>query len=98
MDRGRLRGRKMPTRYHRALPRRSFLRAGAAVALTGASLRARTVRAAGARGIQLEAGAARVPLLGASGPETEVWAYGGSVPGPLLRFRQGETVHIAVEN
>jgi FtsP/CotA-like multicopper oxidase with cupredoxin domain len=84
--------------YRQALPRRSFLRAGVATAFASATMRARAVRAADARKIQLVAGPARVPLLGRSTPDTEVWAYDGSVPGPLLRFRQGETVRIAVEN
>lgn len=29
---------------------------------------------------------------------TEVWGYNGSSPGPVLRFRQGETVDIDVLN
>jgi FtsP/CotA-like multicopper oxidase with cupredoxin domain len=31
-------------------------------------------------------------------PATAVWAYDGSVPGPILRFRQGDRARIAVEN
>jgi FtsP/CotA-like multicopper oxidase with cupredoxin domain len=88
----------MPTCYRQAFSRRSFLRAGAAAAFTSVSMGAQAVRAADPREIRLVAGSARVPLLGPGGPDTDAWAYGGSVPGPLLRFRQGETVRIAVEN
>ncbi|HZM35692.1 MAG TPA: multicopper oxidase family protein [Burkholderiales bacterium] len=37
-------------------------------------------------------------LVGATNPETAVWAYGGTVPGPELRLRQGERLRIEVEN
>ncbi|TIS53327.1 multicopper oxidase family protein [Mesorhizobium sp.] len=37
-------------------------------------------------------------LTGGSGPQTAVWAYNDTVPGPALRLRQGEPVRITVEN
>ncbi len=37
-------------------------------------------------------------LVGAGYPQTEVWSYNGAVPGPELRFRQGERLRIEVEN
>ena len=37
-------------------------------------------------------------LVGAAHPATAVWAYNGTVPGPQLRFRQGEKLRIEVEN
>ena len=43
-------------------------------------------------------GKARAALLGPGKPETEVWAYGGTVPGPVLRIPQGEPVHFRLEN
>lgn len=46
----------------------------------------------------LRAGVAKAPLVMDQGPATEVWAYNGQVPGPLLRFRQGERLRIEVEN
>ncbi len=33
-----------------------------------------------------------------SGPETLVWGFNGSTPGPLLRFRQGDPVDIRLSN
>ena len=74
--------------------RRDFLRlaAGAPLALTGPLALAqgapRTLRAA----------PAQQSLVGAANPKTDVWAYAGSVPGPELRFRQGERLRIEVEN
>jgi FtsP/CotA-like multicopper oxidase with cupredoxin domain len=47
---------------------------------------------------RLVAGPARVPLVGGQYPDTDAWAYNGSVPGPELRFRQGQRVRIVVEN
>jgi FtsP/CotA-like multicopper oxidase with cupredoxin domain len=40
----------------------------------------------------------QAPLTGGQGRATDVWTYGGSVPGPTLRVRQGEPVSIVVEN
>ena len=41
---------------------------------------------------------ARQSLVGARNPATPVWSYNGSVPGPALRFRQGERLRVEVEN
>ena len=46
----------------------------------------------------LRAGPARVRLLGATNPETAVWAYDGQVPGPVIRARQGDRLRVRVEN
>lgn len=46
----------------------------------------------------LRAGRGRIPLVGGAYPETEVWCYEGSVPGPELRYRQGERLRVTVEN
>jgi FtsP/CotA-like multicopper oxidase with cupredoxin domain len=37
-------------------------------------------------------------LAGVGNPRTAVWAYNGTVPGPELRFRQGDRLRIEVEN
>jgi len=73
------------------MDRRAFLAGGAALALSprvGLPADGRTLRAA----------SARRALAGAGHPDTAVWAYNGSVPGPELRFKQGERLKIAVEN
>jgi FtsP/CotA-like multicopper oxidase with cupredoxin domain len=74
--------------------RREFLRIGAqGVAL---ALAPRFAHPASARTLRLAP--ARQSLVGAGNPDTAVWAYNGSVPGPELRFRQGERLRIEVEN
>ncbi len=47
---------------------------------------------------RIVAGPTRARLAGAGHPETDVWAYDGTVPGPLVRLRQGEPVRLIVEN
>ncbi len=41
---------------------------------------------------------AEVNLVAPGGPATAVWTYGGSVPGPVIRARQGERLRVEVEN
>ena len=50
----------------------------------------------GPRKLRLSAGAQR--LAGEAHPATAVWAYDSTVPGPQLRFRQGDRLRIEVEN
>jgi FtsP/CotA-like multicopper oxidase with cupredoxin domain len=74
--------------------RRDFLR----TALAGAALAGAPYRPALGAPRRLQAKAARAHLVGNPYPETEVWGYEGVVPGPELRFRQGERLSIEVEN
>jgi FtsP/CotA-like multicopper oxidase with cupredoxin domain len=46
----------------------------------------------------LRAAPVQQSLVGPANPKTAVWAYGAAVPGPELRFRQGERLRIEVEN
>jgi FtsP/CotA-like multicopper oxidase with cupredoxin domain len=46
----------------------------------------------------LRAGVSRQQLVPLQYPQTEVWAYDGSVPGPLLRARQGERLRVRLAN
>ena len=77
--------------------RRRFLQAGAALAVASQS-RSLPVRAGETRDYLLTAAAARSALLGANRPETDVWAYDGMTPGPILRVPQGKPVRILVTN
>ena len=73
------------------MDRRAFLAASAALALAprvSFSQSAKTLRVA----------PGRQALVGAGNPDTVVWTYNGAVPGPELRFRQGDRLRIAVEN
>jgi FtsP/CotA-like multicopper oxidase with cupredoxin domain len=47
---------------------------------------------------KLSLGVGRQALVGSGHPATAVWAYNGTVPGPELRFKQGERLRIEVEN
>ena len=76
--------------------RRALLRAAAAAAL--APLSPSRPAAAQAATWTLRAAPARLSLLGVPHPDTDVWCYNGSVPGPTLRVRQGERLEIAVVN
>ena len=53
---------------------------------------------AGAPDRTLKIAPARQALVGAGNPDTAVWAYNGSVPGPELRLRQGERLRLEVQN
>lgn len=79
------------------ISRRGAFAVGAAATLA-ASLPTRRALADVLPGRRLIAAAARVPLAGASYAETGVWAYDGMVPGPELRFRQGERLRVTVGN
>ena len=77
------------------MKRRDFLQlvaSGAALAAAPAAARTRLAPRV------LRAASARQALVGADHPTTAVWAYNGKVPGPELRYRQGERLRIEVEN
>ena len=46
----------------------------------------------------LTAAVTRHQIAPAEYPQTEAWSFNGTVPGPELRFRQGERARIVVEN
>ena len=48
--------------------------------------------------LRLRAGKGTAPLLGADSIPVQVWSYNGEVPGPELRFRQGDRLKVVVEN
>jgi FtsP/CotA-like multicopper oxidase with cupredoxin domain len=50
------------------------------------------------RAFTLIPAAATAAISGPSRPETSVWAYNGTVPGPVIRARRGESLRITVEN
>ena len=75
-----------------AMTRRALL-AGSA----GAGLAAFLPRSASAGDFKLTAAPATAPLVSGQ-PETAVWAYNATVPGPEIRMRQGGRARIAVEN
>src|SRR5687767_2130124 len=73
------------------MDRREFLASAAGMALVPSVAYAQKARV-------LRAAAARQSLVGSGHPHTDVWAYDGAVPGPELRFRQGERLRVEVHN
>lgn len=85
----------MGTNHIGLLKRRALLSAGAGAAIVGLQ-RPRPSQAGQRHQIHVAPGMA--PLTGPRRRATDVWTYGGTVPGPTLRVRQGEPVSIVVEN
>jgi FtsP/CotA-like multicopper oxidase with cupredoxin domain len=74
------------------MDRRGFLAGAAALSLSA------RVSFSRERPTRLRLAAGRQSLVGAAQPATDVWAYNGTVPGPALRYVQGERLRIEVEN
>lgn len=54
--------------------------------------------AAGGEPRRLVAQPAKVKLRPAPAPDTEIWAFDGATPGPLLRIKQGDTLRLTLDN
>ncbi|AUX78651.1 multicopper oxidase protein (plasmid) [Sinorhizobium fredii] len=74
-----------------------LLRSGGGL-LLAASLPAIGAQAAPPKDYRVVAGPARARLAGPEHPETDVWTYNGTVPGSLVRLRQGDSVRLVVED
>lgn len=80
------------------MSRRSLLLSGAALGVAGA-LPSWPLRAAESGvSVVLEPRAGIAQFSGPDGPKTAVWGYGGTVPGPEIRVRQGERLTLEVVN
>ncbi len=83
---------------NRRMSRRSLL-VGAGGAMLGATLAPRALRATTpADDLRLVAAPSRASIAGSDYPDTAVWSYNGTVPGPEIRLRQGERLRVTVEN
>lgn len=80
------------------LSRRDLLIAGGALGAASAFLPRPSLAADGVRRFALKPMPATASLVGEAYPDTAVWGYNGSVPGPEIRAVQGETLEIEVEN
>jgi FtsP/CotA-like multicopper oxidase with cupredoxin domain len=78
--------------------RREFLITGTAIAAAPILDGPLQVARAGVNRHHLRAGPGSIPLLGPDAAETDVWAYNGAVPGPVLRMRRGERLALDFEN
>jgi FtsP/CotA-like multicopper oxidase with cupredoxin domain len=81
-----------------AIDRRSFLRGTAGAAAWASLPYGAYASAPPIKEFRLVAAPGRVSLVGPPHPDTDVWCYGGRVPGPEIRVRQGEPIRITVEN
>ncbi|MEJ7931340.1 multicopper oxidase family protein [Ramlibacter sp. AN1015] len=83
-----------------AITRRQWLGAtlGAAVLPGGSALAARGDGRQAVRELRLVAAPVQHALRGPAHPPITAWAYNGSVPGPLLRARQGERLRVVLDN
>ncbi len=78
--------------------RRHFLStAGSALGLAALTPRPGTAVGSPAPRV-LEARAATAPLMGDAAPPAAVWGYDGRVPGPVIRTKQSEKLHLRFEN
>src|SRR3546814_10324903 len=89
------RDRSVDTKSNCAISRRAFVAGSGGLAL--AALTPSWPAGAASR-YTLVAAAGSAPLVGSTYPETAVWSYNGTVPGPELRVRQGERLRVSVEN
>lgn len=80
-----------------AFDRRSLL-VGSATFAIAASLPRSARGATSVKEFKLVAATATLPLVGSPHPDTPVWCYGGRIPGPEIRIRQGERIRVLVEN
>lgn len=78
--------------------RRALILGAGAVGLAGAFPSRRSYAEPAVKEFRLTARTATVNLTGDGYPDTAVWAYEGTVPGPELRVRQGQPVRITVLN
>ncbi|MBE0704234.1 MAG: multicopper oxidase domain-containing protein, partial [Afipia sp.] len=80
--------------------RRAFLTSAAAFAASTVLLASglRNARAASVKEFRLKAAPGRAHLVPEPYGETPVWAYNDAVPGPEIRVRQGDRLHVTVEN
>ena len=77
------------------ISRRTFLGASASFAALAPTTGA---WASMPKTFQLTPAPTTIDLVGSKHPKTAVWAYSGTVPGPMIRAVQGDLVQIAVSN
>jgi FtsP/CotA-like multicopper oxidase with cupredoxin domain len=78
--------------------RRDFMAAGLAAATVPLVTPAAQAAAGRVVSQSLTAGPSRAQLVGAEYPATDVWAYNATVPGPVIRAKQGDRLRVAVKN
>ncbi len=81
------------------MDRRTFLVGAAGAGLAGTLPRGiQASSSSSVREFKLVAAETQAPIVGASAPQTGVWAYQDVVPGPEVRVRQRDRLRVVVEN
>lgn len=88
------------TSFLPALSRRRLLQIAAAssVAVTAPRLGGLHAETDAAEALRIRPAPAEASMVGNDQLRTRVWAYNGTIPGPVLRVRQGTPLRAAVEN
>lgn len=81
-----------------SITRRTFLQATAGLATASLVPQAFAQSAQGLREYRLKAAKSNLRLAPGPFPETPIWAYNGTAPGPAIHATQGKPVRIIVEN
>lgn len=87
----------MPANCHHNVSRRKLLLGSVAVTLSAVVLHGQAAEESVAE-LKLTPAPGRARLASKDGPQTAVWSYNDSIPGPVLRLRQGEPARIIVRN
>jgi FtsP/CotA-like multicopper oxidase with cupredoxin domain len=88
----------MPAALQSAMSRRAFLVVGTSFAAGAAVASVRGRATEPITEFKLNAKSGRAALVGPPHPDTAVWSYNGSVPGPVLTVQQGDRIRVVVEN
>lgn len=92
----------MPFISNPGATRRDILKAGVAGTLAAIARPALAVTGRGTAtdglSVLLKPAPARIQMVGDEFPKTAVWTYNGTLPGPVLRVRQGTPFRATVEN
>ena len=90
-------GRKVTASFSNLFSRRTFVQGGASLAAAAIAI-PRIARAEGPTEYRLRTAPGAARLAAGDGPPAATLSYNGAMPGPMLRFKQGEPVRVAVEN
>ena len=80
------------------LTRRRLLRTGLGASLAVPLVTALPAGLGASQSLGLRPRQTEVALYGSAYPATRVWSYGETLPGPLIRAKQGERIRIDVQN
>ena len=80
------------------MERRAFLAGGLGAAVLPLLPRWGLATTATGEPVMLHAAPSAQALAGGGHPETDIWAFNGAAPGPVLRYRQGDRLRATLRN